>query len=80
MLSDIFGKPGQGAHAYRLGPFAAVDLLLTVAIAYFIQQRYYSEYSVLFVFGVLFAIAEITHLIFGVKTAFINMLFTAATK
>lgn len=30
---NIFGKPNEGAHKYRLGPFAAVDLIGTFALA-----------------------------------------------
>lgn len=31
---DALGRPGQGVHAPRLGPYAAVDLGLTAAAAY----------------------------------------------
>lgn len=32
--SNIFGRPGEGAHKYRIGGVAAIDLFLTMIGAY----------------------------------------------
>lgn len=30
---DVFGKPGEGVHSYRVSNIAAVDLALTIGVA-----------------------------------------------
>lgn len=32
---DVFGRPGEGAHSYRMAGLAAVDVALTVLAAYY---------------------------------------------
>lgn len=66
--SDIFGKSGEGLHSYRLGPFAAVDLILTVIVAILIS--FIVDSSILKIFIILWIIAEILHKIFCIKTTF----------
>jgi hypothetical protein len=36
--SDVFGEPGKGAHKYRIGGLAAVDLLATGGVAFLITR------------------------------------------
>ncbi len=69
---DILGKPGQGAHALRVGPFAIVDIIGTLMLAALIS--YFMGYSVINVLIILLVLAELLHILFGVETAFISML------
>ena len=36
--ANVFGEPGTGAHKYRIGGFAAVDLLATAAGAFLLTR------------------------------------------
>ena len=44
---DIFGKPGEGAHQYRIFDIAIVDTVLTVLLAFVIA--YFSGVSLVYV-------------------------------
>ncbi len=63
---DIFGRPKEGAHAYRIFDIAVVDVTATVAVAYIIA-RFFG-----FVFWkslvTLFLIGIISHRAFCVRT------------
>jgi len=71
-IKDIFGKPGEGVHADRIGPFASADLFLTViasvVLAIFLEKEF------IYLFGILFIGGQILHLLLGVETAFVKML------
>ncbi len=75
---DLFGEPGTGAHAARIGPFAAVDVGLTVAAAAAVSAL--AGYSFLLVLLVLVIAGIAMHALFGVDTALNTMLFGAAVK
>ena len=79
---DIFGKPNQGAHSYRIGPFATVDLLGTLLIGgilgYYLVSPDVS--GIISGFIILMMIAIILHYMFGVDTALNVMLFGARNK
>jgi hypothetical protein len=36
--SDVFGAPGEGAHKYRVGGLAAVDLIATGGLAFLLAR------------------------------------------
>jgi hypothetical protein len=63
---DIFGRPGEGAHAYRVFDIAIVDVAATVVVAFLIAR----------IFGValwkslvaLFIVGIISHRAFCVRT------------
>lgn len=72
---DIFGKPNEGVHAIRIPiiNLAAVDVIGTILIAYILwlvipQKRV----SLLMMIVIIFALAEIMHILFGVKTKFLE--------
>ena len=69
-FKDIFGKPGEGVHQFRIFGMAAVDLLLTVLGAALIAWK--TNQNFLLTFIVLFIIGEILHWYFCVDTAVIN--------
>lgn len=64
---DIFGKPGTGAHKYRFGGVAVVDLALTLLIAYVIT--YFTEIPLLVTMVSLLLLGIFFHWVFCVKTA-----------
>jgi accessory gene regulator protein AgrB len=70
---DIFGKVGEGGHAYRILNIAVVDVLFTIVGAYlihlYIKQNFWIVLSVLFAMGILF------HRIFCVRTTIDKILF-----
>ena len=71
-LKDILGKPNEGIHSSRIGPFASVDMFLTLIAA--IGMAILFNRSVVYMFIILFILAQIFHIAFGVETAFIKML------
>jgi hypothetical protein len=70
---DIFGKPKEGPHSYRLFNIAIVDTVLTIVIGYFISKFF--KLKLLYVLGVLFVLSIIIHKIFCVETT-LTKLFT----
>jgi hypothetical protein len=69
----ILGKPNEGVHALRIGPFAFIDILLTVIVSLVISMIF--EYNFFAVLICLFILAEALHLMFCVDTAFIKIFF-----
>ena len=68
---DIFGKPNEGVHSYRLLDFAIIDVIMTFVGAFFISQ-YYNK-NVWLIFILLFIYGQILHALFCVKTKFISL-------
>lgn len=70
---DIFGRPREGAHAYRLFDIAIVDVAATIIVAFIISR----------IFGVtfwkslvaLFLIGIISHRAFCVRTKVDKLVF-----
>jgi hypothetical protein len=63
---DIFGRPREGAHAYRIFDIAVVDVAATVVVAYVIARvfgfAFWKSLVVLFIVGI------ISHRAFCVRT------------
>ena len=72
---DIFGKPKEGHHSYRLFNIAIVDTVLTIILGYFISKFFKLKLAHVLVFLFIFAI--IIHKIFCVETT-LTKLFTAS--
>lgn len=72
---DIFGKPGEGVHAYRLPlvDLAAVDVLFTIVFAIIIWV--FIGHSFLIIMATLFASGILAHRMFGVATKVDLLLF-----
>lgn len=69
--STALGVPGQGAHAYRIGGLAAVDLLATAGAAYLASRfvlGWHGLLAVTLVFVVLMAAGVAAHEYFCVNT------------
>lgn len=69
---DIFGKPKEGVHSYRLFNIAMFDFLGTILIAFIISLFFTSKYSFFIIFLILFLLGMILHYIFCVKTTINN--------
>jgi uncharacterized membrane protein len=63
---DIFGRPREGAHAYRVFDIAVVDVAATVVVAYVIARAFgfvfWKSLVTLFIVGI------ISHRMFCVRT------------
>ena len=63
---DIFGRPREGAHAYRIFDIAVVDVAATVILAFIIARlfglSFWKSLVTLFVIGI------ISHRVFCVRT------------
>ena len=68
----MFGKPGEGPHAYRFMGIAVVDLILTFIAAWLITIG--TGYSIQVTFGSLFILGEVLHYYYGTQTAVLTML------
>ena len=73
--SELIGKVGEGIHSYRLFNIAILDVIVTMIGAYFLQKKFFSNYSYLQVLIVVFIVGIISHRIFCVRTTVDKMLF-----
>lgn len=82
---DLFGKPGEGGHSYRIGSskynFAIVDILSTILgawiIHYFILGKLLGIHSISiwWILAGLFILGIILHRVFCVRTTLDKILF-----
>ena len=70
---DIFGKPGEGPHQYRIFNIAIIDTLLTMLLAYVIS--YFSGISLMYVIPGTFLLGIVVHRLFCVRTTVDKLLF-----
>lgn len=66
----MFGIPGTGAHSYRIGGLAILDIVLTVVLAVITAKYTKSSFLVHLVFWLV--IGEVAHYSFGTQTAFLT--------
>jgi hypothetical protein len=70
---DIFGRPREGAHAYRVFDIAVVDVAATVVVAYVIARvfgfAFWKSLVAMFIVGI------ISHRAFCVRTTVDKFLF-----
>ena len=71
---DIFGRPREGAHAYRIFDIAVVDVTATVILAFIIVRlfglSFWKSLVVLFIIGI------ISHRAFCVRTTVDKLVFS----
>ena len=78
---DMFGAPGAGAHAGRVGGLAIVDVIATVVgaalIALLVSRATKKPVGGIFVLSLLglFSLGIAMHRLFGVRTTVDKMLF-----
>ena len=70
---DIFGRPREGAHSYRIFDIAVVDVVATVIVAFFIAHVFsialWKSLVGLFLVGI------ISHRVFCVRTTVDKLVF-----
>jgi hypothetical protein len=74
---DIFGKPKQEIHSYRIFNIAIVDVILTFIVAYLIHVKIYPKINYSYLVVSLFIVGIISHRLFCVKTTIDNILFNS---
>jgi hypothetical protein len=71
---DIFGRPREGAHAYRIFDIAVVDVAATIILAFIISRlfglSFWKSLVALFIIGIL------SHRAFCVRTKVDKLLFS----
>jgi len=75
---DIFGRPREGAHAYRLFDIAVVDVVATVLLAFIISRAFSLSFWKSLV--ALFIIGIIAHRAFCVRTTVDKLVFSNVTE
>ena len=76
--SDLFGKPKEGAHAYRICDVAIVDVILMALLAWALQSWVFKQSSYVSVLSTTWLTAIILHRLFGVRTTVDKVLFPGA--
>ena len=71
---NIFGKPGEGIHKYRLFDVAIADVLFVILIAYIIYL-FNKKRNFLLILFIIFACGVIAHKIFCVRTTINKLIF-----
>ena len=75
---DIFGRPREGAHAYRIFDIAVVDVAATVVVAFLIARVF--GFSLWKSLVVLFIVGIISHRAFCVRTAVDKWIFSSVKE
>jgi hypothetical protein len=70
---EMFGKPNEGVHKYRLFDVAIVDVMLTIMVGYIIAK--YFKLSFIWTLLCLFLLSIVLHRIFCVRTRVDRLLF-----
>jgi hypothetical protein len=70
---DIFGKPNEGVHSYRILDLAIVDVIMTIIGAIIIAYLFNFNYMLTII--ILFLIGIIMHRVFCVNTTIDKILF-----
>jgi hypothetical protein len=72
---NVFGKPNTGIHRFRIFGLAAVDIILTLLLAYILQLIFYPETHYLKILAYCFLLGIIIHRAFCVHTPIDKFLF-----
>lgn len=70
-FKDIFGKPNEGAHSYRIADIAVVDFVLTLIVAIILMYLMKSVWPLFIIFGA----GIVAHRLFCVRTTVDKLLF-----
>jgi len=73
--SNMFGKPGEGIHSYRIYDIAIIDVLFTVIGAYLIHLLI-PKYPFSWILLILFGLGIMLHRFFCVRTTVDKFLFS----
>ena len=70
---DIFGKPGEGLHKYRIFNIAVVDVAFTVVAAYAASKLFRGSF--IYYLVALFVLGILLHWLFCVPTTLNKFIF-----
>lgn len=73
---ELFGKPGEGIHSWRIFDIGVIDVLVTIASAYLISL--FSGIRLLYVLPAFFLLGIYVHRLFCVRTTVDRLLFPNA--
>jgi hypothetical protein len=73
--SEIFGKPNEGVHKYRLFNLAIVDVVFTILGGIILQKIFFRKKNLYYVIISLFILGIIMHRLFCVRTTIDKLLF-----
>jgi hypothetical protein len=71
--SEIFGKPNQGVHSYRILDLAIADIIMTIIGAIIISLIFKINFFLTLIF--LFLLGIVLHRLFCVNTTINKMIF-----
>ena len=72
---DMFGKPGEGIHAYRILDLSVIDIIMTLLGAFFLSQLFPFPNAWIWITVALFSLGVMMHRIFCVRTTVDKILF-----
>jgi len=72
-FSEIFGKPNEGVHSYRIFNLAIIDILLTIIGAFIIAKLF--NYNFMVILIIIFILGIILHRLFCVNTTINKFIF-----
>ena len=82
-FKNIFGKPGEGIHKYRIFNIAIVDVVATVILGYIIhiinqKLKIFPKIKFWYILVALFILSIVAHRLFCVRTTIDKLLFPNA--
>ena len=72
---NIFGKPNEGLHKYRILDIALIDLILTIILGKAIQFYIIPKTNIYLILMMCFILGIFMHRIFCVRTTIDKLLF-----
>jgi len=72
-FSDIFGKPNEGVHSYRIFNIAIVDVISTIIGTLIISYLFNINFILLLIF--MFLLGIVLHRLFCVNTTINKLIF-----
>lgn len=74
-FKDIFGKPNEGIHKYRLFNVAIIDVIFTIILAFLLNRYIFKETKFIVILIILFILGIIAHRMFCIRTTIDKILF-----
>ena len=70
---DFFGRPGEGAHSYRIFNIAYIDVIFTVIMAWVISKLFTVSFGYTLI--IVFLLGIVMHRAFCVRTTIDKLFF-----
>ena len=70
---DFFGRPGEGAHSYRIFNIAYIDVIFTVIMAWVISKLFTLSFGYTLI--IVFLLGIVMHRAFCVRTTIDKLFF-----